>query len=92
MISGDVTWDGSEPFITTGGCSPKVEAQIRCLNRRMSESGYKTVLFVEDLPPNYVLCKFCGGSQFVFPENGSTDKETPVMCVNCDSLFALGIL
>lgn len=92
MLSGDVTRGGFEPFIPTGRYSPKVKAQIRCLKRRMSESGYKTVLSVEDLPPNYVLCRFCGGSQFVFPENGSTDKETPVLCVNCDSLFASGVL
>lgn len=92
MSSGDVTWGGFEPFIPTGGHSPKVEAQIRLFIHRTSESGYKTALSVEELPPNYIFCKFCGGFQFVFPENGSTDEETPVLCVNCDSLFAAGVL
>lgn len=92
MISGDVILDGSEPFIPTGGFSPEVWAKIRRLIRRMSESGYKVVLSVEELPPNYFLCMFCGVPQFVFPENGSTSKEKPVLCENCDSLFALGVL
>lgn len=92
MTSVDVNRNGSGPFISTGGHSPEVEAQIRLFIHRTSESGHKTVLSVKDLPPNYILCKFCGWSQFVFPENGSTDKETPVLCVNCDSLFAAGVL
>jgi hypothetical protein len=95
VTSEGITRDGHEQFVPTdtGEYAPEVLARIYRFNRRISGSIDGTGLSVEELPPNYILCMFCGGGPvFVFPENGATDKETPVLCGNCDSLFALGVL